>query len=187
MSNLLRPLDEPFPEDITDKLSVYPRIGGKLLSLFRTFANSARFLDKAVPNLLDDESPLPMRDREIVILRTCWQKGCEYEWGVHASVFGKLVGFTEVHLNDTCSKNLCSDLWVENELVLFSIVDALCEKGRLNESESKVFADNWSKEQQLEILALCGTYHTVSFVANVARLEPEPFAKEFSGSGPRID
>jgi hypothetical protein len=30
--------------------------------------------------------------------------------------------------------------------------------------------------QQLEIFALCGNYHTISFVANAARLQPEAFA-----------
>lgn len=187
MSNLLKPLTEPFTLGITERLAIYPQIGGKLLALFRTFANSARFLDKAVPNLLDDESPLSKREREIVILRTCWRNGCEYEWGVHASVFGKQVGFTKAHLNDTCTENLDSDLWTETELVLFALVDVLCEKGRLNESLSNSFGNYWSKEQQLEILALCGSYHTVSFVANVARLEPEPFAILFPSSTPRND
>jgi hypothetical protein len=41
------------------------------------------------------------------------------------------------------------------------------------------FETDWTAEQQLEILALCGTYNTVSFVANVARLENEPFAAKF--------
>ena len=30
--------------------------------------------------------------------------------------------------------------------------------------------------QVLDLLVLCGFYHAVSYLANVARLEPEPFA-----------
>ncbi|HEV7760231.1 MAG TPA: hypothetical protein VGO78_14620 [Acidimicrobiales bacterium] len=29
-----------------------------------------------------------MRDREIVIDRTCARCGCQYEWGVHVAFFG---------------------------------------------------------------------------------------------------
>jgi hypothetical protein len=41
------------------------------------------------------------------------------------------------------------------------------------------FQEAWTLEQQLEILALCGAYHTVSFVANTAQLPPEPFGVRF--------
>ncbi|MDF1722500.1 MAG: hypothetical protein P1U65_17645, partial [Minwuia sp.] len=37
---------------------------------------------------------------------------------------------------------------------------------------------------QLEVMALCGTYHTISQVANVAQLPPEAFAARFPQHGP---
>ena len=86
MTNTLNPIKEPFPEDIVKLLSRYPKIDGYLLTLFRTFANSQRFLEKGVPNLLDEESPLKIRDREIVILRVTANNNCEYEWGIHVTV-----------------------------------------------------------------------------------------------------
>lgn len=52
-----------------------------LLQLFRVFANSPRFLKKGALNLLDKDSPLTLRQREIVILRVCANNDCEYEWG----------------------------------------------------------------------------------------------------------
>ena len=85
MSNSLHPIKEPFPEEIASLLAQYPTVDGYLLALFKTFANSQRFLEKGVPNLLDEESPLPLRVREIVILRVTANKNCEYEWGVHVA------------------------------------------------------------------------------------------------------
>jgi alkylhydroperoxidase family enzyme len=38
---------------------------------------------------------LSMRDREIVIDRTCARCGCEYEWGVHVAFFANRVGLGE--------------------------------------------------------------------------------------------
>ena len=179
MSNFLKPLNEPFSDDVAQKLSVYPRIQGQLLALFRTFANSARFLDKGVPNLLDPDSPLPLKMREIVILRTCFRQNCEYEWGVHAAVFGEAADLTAQRLNDTCSPAPDKILWSQEELTLIEIVDQLCSKGDISPREQKLLAKYWSPEQQLEIFALCGTYHTVSFVANVAELETKAFANRF--------
>ena len=69
MTNRLSPVSEPFQPDIAVALAAYPQQDGYILSLFRTFANSLRFLKKGVPNLLDRESPLSLRTREIVILR----------------------------------------------------------------------------------------------------------------------
>jgi hypothetical protein len=49
----------------------------------------------------------------------------------------------------------------------------------MSEATAKVFEATWTLEQQLEILALCGNYHTVAFVANTARLPPVAFAARF--------
>ena len=94
MANPLAPLPEPWPEDIAAMLAKYPSSDGYILSLFRTFANSKRFLQKGVPNLLDRDSPLPLRMREIVILRVTANLHCAYEWGVHVAIFTKAAGFT---------------------------------------------------------------------------------------------
>lgn len=67
MSNKLSPIEQPYPSEVAGILAAYPQQDGYILSLFRTFANSLRFLKKGVPNLLDKESPLPLRIREIVI------------------------------------------------------------------------------------------------------------------------
>ena len=69
MTTQLTPITEPYPEDVAKVLVGYPQQGGYILALFRVFANSLRFMKKGVPNLLDKDSPLPLRIREIVILR----------------------------------------------------------------------------------------------------------------------
>ena len=68
MAHVLSPIEEPYPPEVAEILNRYPQRDGYVLTLFRVFANSLRFLKKGVVNLLDRESPLPMRLREIVIL-----------------------------------------------------------------------------------------------------------------------
>ncbi len=179
MTNRLKPIEEPFEPDIANALANYPQVDGYLLTLFRTFANSGRFLTRSVPNLLDKDSPLPLRQREIVILRTTANRNCEYEWGVHVTVFGEHAGFTQEQINATRSEKMPSPLWANEERLLMKVVDELCVSGSLGDETLNRFREIWTVEQQLEICALVGTYHTISFVANVARLEGEPFGATF--------
>ncbi len=179
MTNILAPVEPPFDQDAAALLDAFPRVQGQLLSLFRTFANSTRFLRKGVPNLLDPESPLPLREREIVILRVtaCWR--CEYEWGVHVAVFAEAAGFTPDQVAATETGAAGAPCWNDREGTLLAVVDALGRVGTLPDDLLAAFRDGWTVAQQLEVMALCGTYHTVSQVANVARLPPEGFAARF--------
>lgn len=179
MDNVLKPIQEPFPEKIAAALAAYPKIEGRLLSLFLTFANSRRFLEKGVPNLLDKGSPLPLRIREIVILRVTANRRCEYEWGVHAAIFAGPAKLTPEQVAATAADDFETATWPAKEARLLIAIDALCRTGTLSDDLLRSFQEDWDPEQQLEILALCGAYTTVSLVANVARLAAEPFAARF--------
>jgi len=179
MTNRLGPIAEPFPSDIALALAAYPQQNGYVLSLFRTFANSVRFLKKGVPNLLDRESPLSLRTREIVILRVTANKNCEYEWGVHVSIFAAAAKISQTQIEATRSGPVDPNLWSEPEVSLLKVIDSLCATGTIEDGLIEQFESDWTKEQQLEIFALCGTYHTISFVANSARLPNEPFGALF--------
>lgn len=175
MTNHLSPLPEPWPEDIARLLANYPNSDGYILSLFRTFANSRRFLKKGVPNLLDRDSPLDLRTREIVILRVTANLRCAYEWGVHAAIFAKAAKFTPEQVAATTQREIDPALWRPGEVRLIRAVDEVCRNAALSPAMRATFEEDWSAEQQLEILALCGAYHTVSFVANIAGLPHEAF------------
>lgn len=96
----LEALEPPFPPAVEELLAKYPRRDGQLLALFRVFAHSERFLGR-VPNLLDVDSPLPLRERELVILRTTGHHRDEYEWGVHVTAFAGAAGLRPDELQDT--------------------------------------------------------------------------------------
>src|SRR5690606_21546396 len=120
-------------------------------------------------------SPLPLRQREIVILRVTANLDCEYEWGVHVAAFAKQAGLSSEQIAATRLGGAGEPCWSGEEALLLRSVDDLCAEGRVSDASLPAFQARWSLEQQLEILALCGAYHTVSFVANTARLAPEPF------------
>lgn len=182
MTNRLSPITEPFQSDVAAALAAYPQQDGYILGLFLTFANSLRFLKKGVPNLLDRESPLSLRIRELVILRITANNNCEYEWGVHVSIFAATAKFSQAQIEATRSVRVDPDLWSEPEACLLKAIDSLCATGRIEDDVITQFESDWRKEQQLEIFALCGACHTISFVANSARLPNEPFGALFPSS-----
>ena len=179
MTHVLQPLDEPYPPEAAEILKTYPQQGGYLLTLFRTFANSVRFLKKGVANLLDEQSPLSLKQREIVILRVTADCLCEYEWGVHVAAFAKRAGLTEEQVRATRRGDHLSPCWSPEEGLLIAAVDELCADASIGEETLGRMQEIFTREQQLEIIALVGAYHTVSYVANTARLPLEPFAARF--------
>jgi alkylhydroperoxidase family enzyme len=179
MTNQLSPLTEPYEPEVAAVLASYPSQDGYVLGLFRTFANSLRFLKKGVPNLLDKASPLPLRVREIVILRTTANKNCEYEWGVHVAIFARAAKLSEPQIAATRAPKIGAALWSTQEVNLIKALDQLCACGNMDDETLANFQTHWTVEQQLEIFALCGTYHTIAFVANNARLANEAFGARF--------
>lgn len=179
MTRSLAPVEPPFPESLARLLDAYPKQDGYLLSLFRVFANSERFLRKGVPNLLDKDSPLDLRSREIVILRVTGNLNCAYEWGVHAAIFARAAKLTGEQVAATRLGPPDAPCWNGREAALLAAIDSLCRSGTLDDALLAAFRRDWNPGEQLEILALCGAYSTISFVANVSRLPPETFASPF--------
>jgi len=185
MKHTLQPIEPPYAPDIARIFASYPQDkDGYILRLFRVFANSMRFLTgKGVANLLDRDSPLTLREREIVILRVTANTRCEYEWGVHVTAFAQAAALSAEQIAATASfdsqQNAQIDCWTTREQLLLRCVDDICQHARISTANYAQFQLCWDLPQQLEILALCGNYHLVSFVANTARIELEDSAARF--------
>jgi alkylhydroperoxidase family enzyme len=181
MKQVLQPIEPPFPAEVAKIFERYPQDrDGYILRLFRVFANSMRFLTtKGALNLLDRDSPLSMREREIVILRVTANNDCEYEWGVHVTAFSSAAGLSEAQIAATRLAGPAADCWTCREGLLVRCVDELCAHATISDEIYGAFQETWDLAQQLEIMALCGNYHTVSFVANTARIAPEETAARF--------
>jgi alkylhydroperoxidase family enzyme len=179
MRHIMRPVEAPFKPDIEEVLATYPRRDEYLLSIFRVFANSVRFLKKGVANLLDKDSPLSIHQREMIILRVTANLDCEYEWGVHVAAFSKAANLSDAQVHASRHSDHTANCWAPAEQTLILLVDQLCATGTITDSTRQRMQDIWSPEEQLEILALCGNYHTVCFVANVAQVENELFGVSF--------
>src|ERR1700721_4880468 len=84
----IAPLEPPYEAEIQSQFDRIMR-GAPPLMLFRVMASSPRAWEKFRAGSLLDRGPLTLREREIVIDRTCALTGCEYEWGVHVAGFAE--------------------------------------------------------------------------------------------------
>lgn len=179
MRHTLAPISEPYSPEVVAEFRNYPQRNGYIIGLFRVFANSLRHLRKGFVNLLDRDSPLSLREREIVILRISANNRCEYEWGVHVAAFGEHAGLTREQIEATVCSNHTPSCWNARESLLIQALDELCAQGRMEPKTLDAFRDTWTLEQQLEICSLAGNYHAIAFVANSSELPLETFAARF--------
>jgi alkylhydroperoxidase family enzyme len=125
-----------------------------------------------------------MRHREIVIDRTCARCGCAYEWGVHIAFFSRRVELTPEQVRATALGNADDPAWADEERLLIQLVDELHDSAGISDELWTALPAAFSIDQILELIALVGFYHTVSFFANGLRLPPESYGAPFPARQP---
>src|SRR5271167_2234401 len=103
-------LEPPYAPKIQAQFDHIMR-GAPPLTLFRVMAGHARAWGKFTAGSLLDPGPLTLREREIVIDRTCALTGCEYEWGVHIAFFAAAAKLTEQQVRATMRDGADSPCW----------------------------------------------------------------------------
>jgi len=174
----IAPLQPPYAPDIQAQFDRIMR-GAPPLMLFRVMAGNARAWEKFRAGGLLDRGPLTLREREIVIDRTCARTGCEYEWGVHVAIFADAAGLTDQQVGATVLGKADAPCWSAAEQALIAAVDALHERATLSGDEFKALSAHYDDAKIVEVMLLCGFYRTVSYLANGLALPLEQKAARF--------
>jgi alkylhydroperoxidase family enzyme len=178
LASRIAPLDPPYAPEIQAQFDRIMR-GAPPLMLFRVVAGNARAWDKFRAASLLDGGPLSLREREIVIDRTCALTGCEYEWGVHVAIFAEAAGLTEAQINATVKGAADDACWSAAEQALIAVVDALHTRATLSDAEFKALSAHYDDAKIFEIMLLCGFYRMVAYIANGLALPLEEKAARF--------
>jgi alkylhydroperoxidase family enzyme len=157
------------------------------IALFRTFVRNFPMTESMSSwgsYELSRRLSLSMRDREIVIDRTCARCRCEYEWGVHVAFFAERVGLDVRQLASLTIGSPDDACWSdERDRLLIQTVDALHDSADIPDELWERLATTFSHENLLDLLFLCGWYHAISFVARAARVPLEAGAPTFASIG----
>jgi len=178
----IKPLHAPYGAEVADELARWQGNGSKPIALFRTLVRHLPLARAMFPcgfYFLGRNTNFNIRDREVVIDRVCARCGCEYEWGVHARIFGHAAGLDADQLNASVIGEARSLCWSESDRLLIRMVDELHDSGSVSDELWATLTTHWSDEQLLNLLVLAGWYHAISFVANAAQVPLEEFANRF--------
>ncbi len=175
----IAPLEPPYSPPVQAALDRIMPAGVPPLALFRTLAVNERVFLRVMAGGLLDRGSVSLREREIVIDRTCARCGSEYEWGVHVAFFAERVGFTAAQVAATCLAEPGVDAFPEHERLLIRLVDALHDQARVDDALWAALRVHWTEPQLIELIALAGFYHLISFVTNALRIPREPYGARF--------
>jgi len=175
MTPRIPPLTSPYPPEIQANFDRIMPSGIDPLVLFRTVSSVPRIWEKFRAASLLDKGPLNLRQREIIIDRVCARCGCEYEWGVHVAFFAKRAELTEAQINALATDSADAAVWSEEERLLIRAVDALHDSIDIPDALWSALSAAFSREQILEVIALCGFYRTVAYFCRALRLPNEAY------------
>jgi alkylhydroperoxidase family enzyme len=174
----IAPLDPPYSAPVAAALERIMPAGVPPLALFRTLAVNERVFLRVMAGGLLDRGSITLREREIVIDRTCARCGSEYEWGVHVAFFAERARLSPEEVASTCTEPEQGVL-SPRERLLLRLVDELHDTAQVSDALWQALAAEWTAEQLIELIALAGFYHLISFMTNALRIPPESYGARF--------
>jgi alkylhydroperoxidase family enzyme len=180
----IAPLEAPYEPATSAQLAQMMPAGTPPIALFRAFAKNLP-MTVAMSGWgryeLSRRLSLTMRDREIVIDRTCARCGCEYEWGVHVAFFADRVDLDRPQVESLVIGGPDDECWRNHrDRLIIRAVDSLHDHSDIDDDLWHELATEFSEANLLDLLLLCGWYHAISFTARAARIPLEPGAPTFS-------
>jgi alkylhydroperoxidase family enzyme len=179
----IAPLDPPYDPEVGLQLAAMMPPGVPPIALFRTLARNlpmAAAMRGWGGYELGRDLSLSMRDREIVIDRTCARCGCEYEWGVHTAYFAQRVSLDRSQVASLVAGSADDACWAqERDRLLIRAADALHDDCDIPDDLWQALSAEFSEANVLDLLLLAGWYHAISFVARALRVPREPGAPTF--------
>jgi alkylhydroperoxidase family enzyme len=181
------PLEPPYDDEVARTLSRLMPAGMEPIRIFRTVAHNHAVLEKMLRGfgtyLLNYGAVDPL-EREIVIARATARCGAEYEWGVHIAFFGRRLGLSEEQIASTVHGSPSDSCWTERQSLLVRLVDELHETATVSDRMWGPLEAAWTPAQIIELIAIAGQYHAISFLVNALRIELEDGAPRFPAASP---
>lgn len=179
----IEPVQPPYDMEVAKRLEAMMPRGVPPIALFRTVVRNlpmSRAMGGWGGYELSKRLSLTIRDREIVIDRTCARCRCEYEWGVHIAVFAERAGLSRTQITSITHGGASDLCWADDrDRVLLEATDALHDGADLDDDLWQRLHTYLTDQQALDFFMLAGWYHSISYAANGARVNLEPGSPRF--------
>lgn len=162
--------------------------GGRVLNLMSTIARHPTLLHQWMPfgRHVLGTSTLPIRERELVILRTAVNAGSEYEWVQHVAI-GRRFGCTD---DDVERVAIGPDApgWTDAEWALLAATDELMFDDFVCDATWAALREHWSEVHCIDLVFTVGQYRLIAMALNTFGVQLEEGVERlhvglFAGSG----
>lgn len=176
-----KPRIEPLPLEEIDPDTRERFGGGPMLNIFRTLAHHPKLLKRwlVFGNHILAKGTLPVRDRELVILRVGWVCNSEYEWGQHA-VIGARAGLSEDEIA-RIADGPDADGWSDFDRVQLRAVDELHADSFISDATWAALSQRYDTRQLMDFVFTVGQYTLVSMALNTLGVQLDEGLSGFPG------
>jgi AhpD family alkylhydroperoxidase len=133
------------------------RTGKSDSNMFKTLVRHPRLLERWVPfghTVLI--GALPVRDRELLVLRTAQRTACDYMW-VHHERIALDTGLDDVEITRV-REGPSARGWSTFDAMLLRAVDELCDDYRISDVTWESLAERYDDPQLIEVPMLVGHF-----------------------------
>ena len=148
--------------------------GGPVLNITRTLAHYPELSSawgRFARHVLN-ESSLPPRERELVILRMGWNCRSGYEFGQHRRI-GHEAGLTYEEI-ERVKDGPAALGWTRHEQYLLVAVDELHGNAFIPDKIWEVLSESYDTRQMMDLVFAAGQYNLVSMALNTFGVQLEP-------------
>ncbi len=147
---------------------------GEPFNIFKTLCNHPELMRRwlVFANHILGKSTLPVREREILILRIGWLCKAGYEWGQHVLI-GRESGLTDDEIQ-RIKAGPDAKGWSDTDRALLRAVDELHADAHISDATWAALADSWSTQQLMDLVFTVGQYNLVSMALNTFGVQPDP-------------
>ncbi len=110
---------------------------------------------------------LPLRTRELIILRTGWLCGAPYQFGEHV-VTAKKIGFTAQDI-ERIKLGSSAEGWDDTDRAILKAAEELHDNAMISDATWTALAQRLSPGELIELPMIVGHYHLTAFLQNSLR------------------
>ncbi len=160
------PAEDHELDDEARDLLAKASISERPLNIFRTLVHHPKLFKRwlVFASHILSKSSLPARDREILILRTAWLSGSEYEWGQHVLI-ARREGLDDADIGRVAAGQNAEGI-VARDALLVRAADELFEASRLSDKTWEALGARYDRTQVIDLVFTVGQYTMLAMALN---------------------
>ena len=170
----IAPLPESeWTEEQRELMEPKRRRDGSVMNIYRTIVRHPALYKPRTElgNYLLQNSTLPVREREILILRIAWLCRSEYEWGQHHRV-GLRAGLTEQEITRII-EGPDAEGWDDFDRALVRSVDELFADTIISDATWAALSERYGTKQLVDLVYTIGKYNMTAMALNTFGVQLE--------------